>query len=92
MGASRPALEPTQPLIQWYRLSFPGVKRPERGGNHPPTSNAEVKETVELYIYSPSGPSWPVLWRNVYFLVFTDGAAPANATFLPVRSPLNVDI
>jgi hypothetical protein len=25
------------------------------------TSNAEVKERVQLYLYSPSGPSWPVL-------------------------------
>ena len=31
---------------------FPGVKRPGRDFDHPPTSSAEVKETVELYIYS----------------------------------------
>jgi hypothetical protein len=41
--------------------SFPGVKRPGRGVDHPPPSSAEVKERVELYLYSPSGPSWPVL-------------------------------
>jgi hypothetical protein len=41
--------------------SFTGVKAPGRGVGHPPASSAEVKETVELYIYSPSGPSWPVL-------------------------------
>jgi hypothetical protein len=40
--------------------SFPGVKRPGRGVDHTPPSNAEVKERVELYLYSPSGPSWPV--------------------------------
>ena len=40
--------------------SVPGVKRPGRGVVHTPTSNAEVKERVELYLYS-SGPSWPVL-------------------------------
>ena len=40
--------------------SFPGVKRLGRGVDHPPPSNAEVKERVELYIYSPSGPSCPV--------------------------------
>jgi hypothetical protein len=36
-----------------YRVSFPGVKRPGSGVNHPPTSSAEVKEIVELYLYSP---------------------------------------
>ena len=41
--------------------SFPGVKRPRRGVDHLPPSNAGVKERVELYLYSPSGPSWPVL-------------------------------
>ena len=40
--------------------SFPGVKRWGRGVDHPPTSSAEVKER-ELYLFSPSGPSWPVL-------------------------------
>jgi len=29
--------------------SFPGVKRPRRGVNHPPASSADVKERVELY-------------------------------------------
>jgi len=33
--------------------SFPGVKRPGRGVDHPPPSIADVKEKVELYIYSP---------------------------------------
>jgi hypothetical protein len=28
--------------------SFPGVKRPGRGVDHPPPSSAEVKERVEL--------------------------------------------
>jgi hypothetical protein len=28
--------------------SFPGVKRSERGVDHPPPSSAEVKERVEL--------------------------------------------
>jgi hypothetical protein len=37
--------------------SFPGVKLPERGVDHPPPSSAEVKEKVGLYLYSPSGPS-----------------------------------
>jgi hypothetical protein len=41
--------------------SFPGVKLPWRGGDHPSRSGAEVKRRVELYHYSPSGPSWPVI-------------------------------
>jgi hypothetical protein len=41
--------------------SFPGVKRPGRGVDHPPTSTTEVKERVDLYLYLRSGPSWPVL-------------------------------
>jgi len=39
--------------------SFPGVKRPGRGVDH--SICAEVKERVEQYLYSPSGPSWAVL-------------------------------
>jgi len=41
--------------------SSPGVKRPGRGVDYPPPSSAEVKERVELYLYSPSGTSWPVI-------------------------------
>ena len=41
--------------------SFPGVKRPGRGVDHPPPSGAEVEGRVELYIYSPCEPSWPLL-------------------------------
>jgi len=40
---------------------FLGVKRPECGIDHPPPSSIEVKERVELYLYSPFGPSWSVL-------------------------------
>ena len=41
--------------------SFAGVKRPGRGVDHLRTSSAEVKEIVELLLYSPSGTSWPVI-------------------------------
>ena len=53
--------DPPSLLHNEYRLSFPGVKRPGRGVDHPPLSSAEVKERVELHLYSPYGPSWPVL-------------------------------
>ena len=41
--------------------SFLGVKQPGCGIDHPPPSSAEVKERVQLYLCSPSVPSWPVL-------------------------------
>jgi len=40
---------------------FLGVKRPGRGVDHSPPSNADDKERVELHIYSPSVRSWPFL-------------------------------
>jgi hypothetical protein len=59
---------PPSLLYNWYRLSFPEVKRPGRDVDHPTPTTAEVKETVELYLYSPSGPSWPVLrWTWILF-------------------------
>ena len=41
--------------IQWAPGLLPGVKRPGRGVDHQPTSSAEFKERVELYLYSPLG-------------------------------------
>jgi hypothetical protein len=51
--ASRTALGPTQPPIQWVpgALSL-GVKRSGREADHSPPSSAEVKEFVELYLHS----------------------------------------
>jgi hypothetical protein len=46
--------------------SFPGVKKqPWHGIDHPPPSSSEVKEKVELYIYTPFGPSWSFLGRTL---------------------------
>ena len=42
-------------------VSFPGAKRPERDADPSPPSSTEVKKRVVLYLYSTSGPSWPVL-------------------------------
>ena len=40
---------------------FSGVKWPVHGVEHPSPSSTEFKERAEIYIYSPSGPLWPVL-------------------------------
>ena len=58
---------PTRLLCFGYRVSFPVAKRPGRGVNHPLPFNAEVKESLELYLCSPSGPSWPELGRTLPF-------------------------
>ena len=57
---------PDRPWGQ-YSLLYNGYRVSPRGeaagswSSSPTPSSAEVKEGVELYIYSPSGPSWPVL-------------------------------
>jgi hypothetical protein len=57
--ASRTALRPTQPPIQWVpgTLSLE-VKRSGHEADHSPPSSAEIKEWVELYLHSPNTPSW----------------------------------
>ena len=41
--------------------SYPALKQPGCGIDHPPPSSAEIKERVELYLYSHFVSSWPVL-------------------------------
>ena len=61
---SRPAMGPIQPPVQWVPGLYLG-----RGVDHPPPSSAEVKDRVELYLYSPSGSSWPVLGWTLSLLL-----------------------
>ena len=49
-------------LFNGHRVSFfPKIEQPGRGVDQPPLSSVEVKGRVELHLYSPSGPSLPVL-------------------------------
>ena len=41
------------------------MKQQGRGVDQPFPSSTEVKERVELYLYSPSGSSWSVLGRTL---------------------------
>jgi len=47
-----------------------GVKQLGQGIDNPPPSSAEVKETVELYLYSTSRPSWSVIGRTLVTFTF----------------------
>ena len=44
-------------LYNGLRVFLPGVKRPRRGVDYPAPSSADVKERVELYLYSHYGSS-----------------------------------
>jgi hypothetical protein len=71
--ASRTALEPIQPPIQWV----PGapslaLKRPEREVDHLPPCSAEVKECVKRYLHSPNMLSWRGAQLKKHMEVFHD--------------------
>jgi hypothetical protein len=52
----------THPQRPWarpsllYQVSFQGVNQPGRGVDQTPPSSAELTETTQVYLYSPSGP------------------------------------
>jgi len=51
--------------VQWIPGLFHGGKM-ARAWSWPSTpSSTEVQERAELYLYSPCGPSWPILGWNV---------------------------
>jgi len=50
--------------------SCPEVKQPERGVDHPYPSSAEVKERVQLYLYSTSRAFMACSRANFTFYLF----------------------
>ena len=64
--------DPPSLLYNVYCVSFPGVKRPERGVDHPLPSTAEATGRTRLYLYTPSGPLWPVTGWTYPFYHYSD--------------------
>ena len=48
-------------LYSGYQVSLARLTLPGRGVDYPSPSSADVDERAELYLYSPSEFSWPVL-------------------------------
>jgi hypothetical protein len=83
-SASRPALGPTQPPVQWVSVALsPGVKRGREVTltTYPPSS-AEVKNEQELYLLSPHAPAWRVA-GSLYFYKLWRCAADFSSRLLP---------
>ena len=57
---------PPSLLYSGYWVFPEGKVRPGRDADPSPPSSAEVKNRVELYLYSPWGPSWPMKGWNLY--------------------------
>jgi hypothetical protein len=53
---SRPALGPTQLLVQWVPGLSRGIERPGHEADPSPPPSAVGHERVELYLYSSYGP------------------------------------
>jgi len=58
---ARPALRAHPASSTMSTGSWPRVRWPGHGVDHPPPPSAKIKERVELYLYSPSVSSWQVI-------------------------------
>jgi hypothetical protein len=62
---------PALPHTRWVTGYPRGLKRLGRGVSHEPSSSAEVKARVEMYLCSRSVPLWQVIGRNFTFTFYT---------------------
>ena len=58
---SKPSVGLTQSPVKWVPSLSPGGKTAGAWRWPPTPSSDAVKERIELYLYSPSAPSWPIL-------------------------------
>jgi hypothetical protein len=67
--ASKPAVGPTQPPVQWVPGPFPGggKARPGCDADHSHPPSAEVKNEEELYLLSPQAPPWRVAGQLYFY-------------------------
>ena len=70
-GSESVKIGPGALLYNAYRVSFLWVKRPRRGVDNPNPSSTEVKEAVELCLYSPHW-SLTVRCRVNFILTFNN--------------------
>jgi hypothetical protein len=63
-------------LQNGYRLPFSEIKQTVHGVDYARPSSVEVEVTVEVH-FSPSGPSWPVIGRNLHFTFAYNKSVPA---------------
>ena len=76
---------PPSLLYKGYRVSLSEVKRLWHGLDYSTSSNAEVQEEIDLYLYFPSGSLWPVLtW--IVPLLYTISISPVYANSLQTFS------
>jgi hypothetical protein len=67
--------------------SLPRIKRPGSGVDHPPSSSAEVKERLQLYIYSPLGLRGLFYLYLLHLNTFTSPCSSATCLFRNEMSP-----
>ena len=80
---------PPSLLYNGYRVFVGGKAGPGCGVDHPPTSSVEVEERVDLYLYSTSRHSCPVIGFNLTVTLTLPSFDTAERSFLCVERPVS---
>ena len=90
-GPDRP-WGPSSLLYTAYLFSFPVIKRPRRCVAQPSPSSAQVKERVQLYLHSLSGPSGPVIGRSLPFYLYHVACLGAQYVVNAFKGTINLKL